>query len=277
MKWELNKEPVARLGSLEIKLPVLELGAGKPVLTVITGVHGDETTGLFVLKELRDKVKEVRGVLRLIPSANPLAQSLKTRRAPTDYQDLNRSYPVKSNLLTDKAAEVLASVTRDSDFLIDIHTSKLETPLMGVLFTHSHTNSVSEEMLRVFSPKQVWVIDPVKEVKYKGCLSSYLNELGVPNMGLEINHEESFNSKEVADCVEGVERVMKRLGLLKGGFNKGKPPFYHKNSYKSDNSGLFKPLKKPFEKVKKGDLVGLLYELPGFKKSRVSAHDDGVL
>lgn len=277
MKWVLKEELVSNLGSLKIKLPVLELGDSGPVLSVITGVHGDETTGLFVLRALREELKSVKGTLRLVPSANPLAQSLKTRRAFTDQADLNRSYPFKGSSLTDKTARVLSSIISDSSFVIDLHTSKLETPLMGVLFTHPRTNSVSEEMLRVFAPRQVWVINPVEDEKYKGCLSNYLNKQGVPNMGLEINHEESFSSREVSSCVEGIKRVMKRMGLLKGRVKEDEPPFYRKKSYRSNHSGLFKQLKKPLETIKEGDLVGLLYRLPGFEKKKVTAHDNGVL
>ena len=76
-----------------MEIPVIKLGYGNPKITILTGLHGDEYSGLLILKELLNKIEVKKGTLQLIVCANPLARVTKTRETFTDFMDLNRAFP----------------------------------------------------------------------------------------------------------------------------------------------------------------------------------------
>jgi predicted deacylase len=265
---------IDKLGSVEIKLPILTIGEGKPIISIVTGLHGDETTGLFVIKELLKKVNKIKGALRILPCSNPFAQGTRLRRAIIDQTDINRVFTLKGENLTKKTAKILLSTIKDSDLVIDLHSSKLETPLMGVLFKGLEENS---KMLKIFNPKQVWVISESEE-KYKHTLCTQLNKLGVPNFGVELNKEENFTSEEIIECVNGIINILRGMKMIPGKIkNNKKIPFFTKVSCECASSGIFTPLKNPFDKIKKDDVIGFITSLPSFKEELVKAENKGVL
>ncbi len=274
---QINRQKIASLGSLDVDLKFLEIGKGRPVISIVTGVHGDETAGLFAIKKLLEKISTVDGLLRIIPSANPFAQATLFRKSLVDGLDLNRVFSKKEKKsLTGMTGELLYSVIKDSDVVIDMHSSKLRTPLMGVLFQHEDMDEKNKKMLNIFSPEQVWVINPEKEKKYSGTMSNKLNKNNIINFGVEL--EEDFTDEDINNCVKGIINILKEMKMIGG-----KPcikkniPYFRKKFFRTKKSGMFTPLKESFDKIEKDDLLGSLTILPDFKEEKIFAEESGVI
>src|SRR5690349_12686041 len=80
----------------EVELAVGRVGDGKPAALIASGIHGDEGPwGSWAIHKLLEQVTldELRGSLRVVPVANPLAMEADARNAPLDTLDLNRVFP----------------------------------------------------------------------------------------------------------------------------------------------------------------------------------------
>lgn len=107
-----------------LELSYGEVGERGPLATLVAGVHGDEGPwgALAVRKLLGHPQACLRGRLRVILAANPLAAEADARNAPLDSLDLNRSFPGNSEgSHTERLAAELAPLVADSDIVIDLH------------------------------------------------------------------------------------------------------------------------------------------------------------
>ncbi len=125
VSWE--RFPISEEGSgLHVDLTLGIVGSGEPVGLVIAGVHGDEGPwgAMAIQKLLEDTPLEaLKGTLRIVPNANPLAMWADKRNAPSDNKDLNRAFPGNPDgSHTERLAAILSDVAIDGvDVLIDLH------------------------------------------------------------------------------------------------------------------------------------------------------------
>src|SRR5215471_12741112 len=95
IKWQ--RIPVgAGAASRQIDLAIGMVGRGKPKALITAGIHGDEGPwGAWAIHKLLDAVstEDLRGSIRVVPVANPLAMEADLRNAPLDTLDLNRVFP----------------------------------------------------------------------------------------------------------------------------------------------------------------------------------------
>ena len=50
--FRFSQISVGQTRALDISLPVIEIGDGEPKMLILVGLHGDETTGYFVVHRL---------------------------------------------------------------------------------------------------------------------------------------------------------------------------------------------------------------------------------
>ncbi len=103
-----------------------EFGAGPPRMLITAGIHGDEGPwGGWAIQQLLRRLapESVRGALRVLPLANPLAMQADARNAPSDQLDLNRAFPGDPNgSYTERLAHILATAAlADAQYVIDLH------------------------------------------------------------------------------------------------------------------------------------------------------------
>lgn len=111
----------------------LESTHAGPVLIVIAGIHGDETSGVAAARHLAAGPAPARGTIIVLPTASPEALAVFERWAP-HWSDLNRAFPVPGSdcsvrgNLTDpayrRADAILAFIAADRPVLVlDLHES----------------------------------------------------------------------------------------------------------------------------------------------------------
>lgn len=127
MRWTRYKLPAGATTG-EIDLAIGTVGEGKPVGLLIAGLHGDEGPwGAWAIRKFLEKVRpsELRGTLRVIPTANPSGVEIGKRNANLDLipMDLNRSFPGdESGLHSERAAAIIAKMGAvGADAVVDVH------------------------------------------------------------------------------------------------------------------------------------------------------------
>ena len=276
------KRKVGKIGSLEINIPIIKIGSGKPKLSIIAGIHGNETTGLFVIRKLLKKIKNIKGTIEIIPSANPFAQATRTRVSVIDNFDLNRIFSGQNQRsISEHIANNILKIVKNSNLVIDLHSFDMETPLMGILIkTDEKISEKNKKILEFFSPKQIWVLDTKgEEKKFEGSLGFQLNKIGITNIAIEMNQEENFSEEEIEHSVEGILRIMKKMKMINLEIKKEKQEikFFKRREELSEESGIFTPSKNTNQKVKKGEIIGVITTIPEFREKKIKSHFSGKI
>jgi predicted deacylase len=123
--WESHSVPsTAAYGSLQVRIG--RVGSGSPVGLLTASVHGDEGPwGARAIAKLLEQtpLSDLKGSLRIVPVANPMAMEADSRYSALDVLDLNSTFPgnpVGSH--TQRLAAVLAQQAVDgADVVLDVH------------------------------------------------------------------------------------------------------------------------------------------------------------
>ncbi|KAB0666138.1 hypothetical protein F6V25_06610 [Oryzomonas japonica] len=122
----------------DFTIPCHEIGpaAGTPAVSFVSGLHGDEINGIYILARLADFLKAVEGggypKLRLaqrvliIPAVNVLGTNTLRRAWPFDQSDQNRMFPGNQmGETTQRIAYTVLEATKKSAYRVDLHSSNL--------------------------------------------------------------------------------------------------------------------------------------------------------
>jgi predicted deacylase len=275
----IKKVNIGKLGTIDVGLPIIEIGKERPTLSIVSGLHGDETKTLIVLKKFIEKIGnyEIKGKIKIFTDANPIAKIFKGRSTIVDCFDMNRIFPGdKDATITQRSASVLLSELKGSSLVIDLHSYHMQTPLMAIAVNTDDKTTM--RTIKAFNPKQVWLLNSSKkkESMFNSSLGAELGKLSIPNFAIEINQKNTDNN-EIEDCVDGLVRVCGEIGLLKTSPLGNHLRFFERFVFNAKESGLFFPLKKPFETVRKGDLVGQIFDIETFEKIDVLAEKAGTI
>ena len=85
----------------ELTIRKNRLGSGDKRFCVVTGTHGDELEGQYVVFQLNRLLQQhpeyLHGTVDLYPAMNPLGISTMTRGIPLCDLDMNRTFPGSEN------------------------------------------------------------------------------------------------------------------------------------------------------------------------------------
>ena len=274
---------LADFGAIDLAIPVLTYGSGRPTVSLVAGVHGDEVAGLFVFDKLINELPDYKGQLRLIPSANPVAQALSLRASPRDNLDLNRIFPGRADgQLPELIAYRLMKILSDSDLVIDFHSFGLKNPIMAIFADcgEDEVRQKSYEYICAFAPEMIWLLDIGNklDLSYKGAMAPALAARGVPNFAVEMPANHRMTENDVSVAVEGIKSVMALAGMLPQEKHEPQnPPMYRRADVHVTESGLFYPLKEIMNPIKKGEVIGHLTSIRTFESEKIKAPEDGML
>jgi predicted deacylase len=99
----------------------LDSGQPGPSVLVVGGIHGDEPSGAQAARLLAKGSKPKRGMLRVLPEANPEALASHQRSAASG--DLNRAFPAES-----PRAASLYALAQGADLVLDLHEAGAAWP-----------------------------------------------------------------------------------------------------------------------------------------------------
>lgn len=276
---------VGSVASLSIRIPVVSLGSGQPVLSILCGVHGDETASVMVsyrfIKRLRTG-GPINGTVRIITAANPFAQATHSRVAFSDFHDLNRAGKGKSNgTLTERLAHTLFEFLADSTLVVDLHEFGMSTPTMAIYIPteYPETQRTILQGIAAFEPAFVWAMDlsKLEEVQYSGSLVAALVRSGVASFGVETSSAAVLSDELIHHAVEGLYRIMQDLGICGGKPEVSPIRAYSRKAITANAAGLWEPIKSVFDHVETTDTIGRIIALDLISERDVTATRTGTI
>ncbi len=284
MEKKISKLKIGEIGTIDINIPLIKIGSGKPKVLLLCGIHGNEISGLFVIRRVLEKLDLKTGELNIIAAANPLAQGLKKRMDPIGLKDLNRAFPGKiEKEFTSRLAAKIFVEAQKCNLVIDLHTFEDPSPIVAIFMNHgsSKTKKESLRFIKTFKPDIIWRLDSKtkREIKLSGSLGPKLAEKGITNFALEMPEHFRIREEQLDKVVRGLINVLSSLGMTdqKVRLAQNKIPVFERHQVQTDTAGLFIPRKNLMDKVKKNEIIGEIVSIKNFEKSKVKSPFTGQL
>lgn len=294
--WEVGEFPNGE----PIKVPMIVLHGSKtgPKLWIEACIHGDEYDGTIALLNLSTKIRpqELSGTLILLPALNVPGFFAFRRANPFDDLDMNRVFPGSPHgkFAEQYAHKVLQEVTRNADYLIDIHSGGL---CFKVCYwsiyeatggeVEKESERVAKAMLAPAPPKPSKILWKEEGELLKNAFFAVASKRGVPSIifeghgGGQSEYVEKGIPDESPRTIErGIVNVLRTLDMIEGEPIELVEGEYVSIKdliiYPSKNGGIFEPLVKLGDKVRKDQVIATLTSLLGNVRE-VKSPIDGVI
>jgi predicted deacylase len=274
------------------RIPIVKIAGARPgpTLAVIAGVHGAEYAPIIAGQLLlaRLKATDIRGTVQLVLVANPPALFKRTIfYSPADWKNLNRVFPGKRDgSYAERAAYMLTTeVIEKCDFLVDLHAGDSNEALSSYA---AYDAGAENAELREQSHRMALALNFPRIVRNRNrpknpeallYLTNAATHYGKPNVAVESGERGLTDDRYVTPIVEGVENLMRHLGMLAGPVVPNKQFVYVDSgaSISSEHDGLYFPSKKAGDAVRKGDQLGIITDLFGETLATINSPIDGLM
>ncbi len=265
----------------DVKMPI-EIIRGKkngPTLFVCSTIHGDEISGIEIVRRLlaAKELEEIHGMLIAIPIVNIFGFNDRSRYLP-DRRDLNRCFPgIKHGSLASQVAhKFMKEIVIKSDFGIDLHT--------GAFNRCNHPQiraDISDET--TFKLAKIFGAPVILNANLRdGSLRSAVAQKKIPMILFEAGEALRFDEANIKIGVEGILNVMRSIGMIK---TKPLKKILRKKSFialssswvRAPKSGIHISHQKLGDIVKKGDVLGEIANPFGDNKILIKAHESGMI
>lgn len=269
-----------------------------PTLLIDGGIHGEEVEGAdaaaHVYKELSPK--DVKGIYIAVPHLNLEAFNLGQRmNTSTDYthSDMNRIFPGDPNgkisaFILDKFVN---HFVKHADYWVTCHsggyplyltpTACYTTPELDEDF-----GDLTYNMARCFNTPIMWRVDPTNGKALEGTAATSARQLAEiwhkayiciemgGNCAVMEQREEIYNM-----CHSGIMNLLTYLKMIDGEL-----PKFREDVVETPvdylhilHGGIYKPQKKFMERVKKGEVLGIVTNIFGDTVDELLAPYDGIV
>tara|TARA_R110002074_G_scaffold56155_1_gene138844 strand:+ start:2949 stop:3899 length:951 start_codon:yes stop_codon:yes gene_type:complete len=255
-----------------VKVPVIIERSKKPgpVVLLLAGIHGDETNGVGIVREIIEQKinKPTCGTIICIPVFNVFGYLIQTREFP-DGRDLNRMFPGSSSgsLASQFAYQFTKEIAPFVDYVIDFHTGGGERDNV-VQIRCNKDDEKALELAKVFNPPMIVFSNNITK-----SLRDTLHNMGKTILLFEGGKSKELNPNVINEGVQGTKNVLIRLGLLEGEISvKATPIFVDKAKWlRASYSGMFKIMAKNGTFVKKREVLGVIQDPFGEFKKKIYA------
>tara|TARA_B110000116_G_scaffold98100_1_gene85382 strand:+ start:758 stop:1708 length:951 start_codon:yes stop_codon:yes gene_type:complete len=258
-----------------VKVPVIVERAKKngPVILLLAGLHGDETNGVGIIREIMSQKinKPKSGTIICIPVFNIFGYLIQTREFP-DGRDLNRMFPgtLNGSLASQFAYQFTKEIAPFIDYVIDFHTGGGERDNIAQIRCNKDDEK-GLELAKIFNPPMIIFSDNIKK-----SLRDTLHKMGKTILLFEGGKSKELNPTIINEGVNGTKNILIHLGLIDGEISvREYPVFVSKAKWlRASYSGMFKVIAKNGTFVKKKELLGVIQDPFGeFKKNIYAPFD----
>lgn len=245
-----------------------------PVVLLLAGIHGDETNGVGIVREIIDlKInKPKNGTIICIPVFNIFGYLIQTREFP-DGRDLNRMFPgtLNGSLASQFAYQFTEKIAPFVDYVIDFHTGGGERDNIAQIRCSSNDEKALE-LAKVFNPPMIVFSSNITK-----SLRDTLHKMGKTVLLFEGGKSNELSPTIINEGVNGTKNVLIRLGLIDGEITvRAAPVFVHKAKWlRASDSGMFKIMAKNGSFVKKKEVLGIIQDPFGEFKKKIYAPFNG--
>lgn len=257
------KMDIARLNThskIEVPIIVSRGHSDGPCLLLIGGIHGDETNGVEIVRQIiaSGQNKPQNGTVICIPLLNVFGFLNQKREFP-DGRDLNRVFPgsEKGSLASRFAYHLMSKVIPKVDYCIDYHTGGAQR----FNYSQLRIDDNDEEILKlakIFGTPFI-VYSKSKEKTFRKSMV----DLGKKVLLFEGGKSLSLDKNVTKSGIQGAINIMHHLGMRDFTSKISKPnleapPIIIRNSrwIRATNSGMYRSYISVGQKVEKGVKLG---------------------
>lgn len=244
-----------------------------PVLLLMSGVHGDETNGVAILREIIRKKynRPKRGIIICIPVFNVFGYLNQTREFP-DGRDLNRMFPgtAKGSLASQFAYKFTKEIAPLVDYVLDFHTGGAGRENFSNIRCVTQQEKTLE-LAKIFGAPFI-----VNSKYIPKSIRETINNMGKNILLFEGGKSLNLDQFVINSGVEGALNIMKHLEMQKGEISNDKNPVVVQKSkwLRAPYSGMFQSLVKNGSKVKHKAILGRISDPFGeFEKNVIAPFD----
>lgn len=274
-----------------LKIPVANLPSGTPIqlfahiyrsqnpgptMLVIGGIHGDEINGLEIVRRTVKSglYKDIQcGSVIAVPLLNVYGFINFSRDFP-DGKDVNRSFPgSKTGSLASRIAYTLThDILPLVDFGLDFHTggaSIYNYPQVRVY----RDDPESVELAHIFSMPHI-----IKTGLISKSLRKICHQKEIPLIVFEGGESLRMDEFSIEEGIKGIKRVMKAKGMLDVEVEACENIIIESNTWiRASKSGILQCLKVSGERIKRGEILGLITDPYGNMQTEVRATKAGII
>lgn len=281
-----------------------------PILAVIAGVHGSETTPVLALQQLAARnglpsatavsrapgasatapidPMQLAGTVVLVHVANVpsfLGRSMDV--SPVDGKNLNRQFPGRADgTVSDRIADVLTrDVIARADFVIDLHSGDANEdlrPWTGFYAKHGSTEVIGRSRAMAVAFGVDLIVEfpfsptPGEPTRYLGATAVHL---GKPSFDVEVGRLGRIEPGATATITRGLLSVLRHLQMLPGTPKPAARPWFvtDRRALEAERDGLFYPLVKAGAIVTAGTRLGFVTDFHGTRVQEVTAPESGTV
>jgi predicted deacylase len=247
-----------------------------PVLLLSAGMHGDETNGIEIIRQLLrcghfSKLK--KGSVLAMPIINIISFLNHSRELP-DGKDLNRCFPgSQSGSLGSRIAyDIMKEIVPQIDLGVDFHTggAKINNyPQVRCVFKDNR----NLELAKMFGSPFI-LNSGYREKSFRHEAS----RLGKPVLVYEAGESMRFNEKAITEGVNGCLRLMRNLGMIDVELEDTETRILNDTTWvRADASGLFRTTKKYGSFIRKNEVIGSISDPYGEMEVSLTAPATGYI
>lgn len=262
-----------------------EISGCEKRICIVSGLYGDELGGQYICGEVIRRIKEnyeyLHGIVDVYPTINSLGLDARSREIPMFDLDYNTVFPgsLDGDLPEYTAAKLIEDM-RGADFCIDVHSSNVFLKELPQIRVNDDVSEDTLELCRCLNMDLIW-IHPSTTVD-EGSLAHALNEIGVPTIVTESGTAFRIKYNYCEQVIDGIFCLMKKLGIWTGDVIEPRKAFVvHDDEItylNCESSGLFVTHCHLYQKVKKGDVIGIITKpIFGSVEEEIVAPVDGFI
>jgi len=182
-----------------------------PVLLVCAAIHGDELTGVEIVRRLlaHKFIDRIRGTIIAIPVVNVYGFVSRSRYLP-DRRDLNRSFPgSETGSMASRLANVLMTqIVSHCTHIVDLHSGAVNRQNLPQIRAKLDDEPEIEALARAFGVPVILDSNIIE-----GSFRAAAYEQGIPMLVYEAGEALRFDEVAIRAGVNGVLNVMAALDM----------------------------------------------------------------
>lgn len=259
---------------LEITRQSFTGGRGKPRISFIAGLHGDELEGVHLCHRLirhllaleAGEPEALVGTVHVYPAVNPQALSASTRLWPFFGSDMNRQLGEKNghSLSAEISRRLEENLLASSDYVVDLHASNLHLRELPQIRIVEEFDRKLIPLARHTNADVIWV-HPASRV-FESTFGYNLNRAKIPTLVVEAGICLRLDPALSEQVLSGMIHLMHHLGVLatSDGPPEVRAPLLvgpsEVHQAQASHAGLFISRVRLGQRVEQGDLLGTVVD-----------------
>jgi predicted deacylase len=266
--------------SVEVPLFLVNGAHAGPALAITAGIHGAEYASIAAALKIGQSLAPdgLTGRVIVAPVANmPAFRARSIYVCPLDGTNLNRVFPGQADGTASQqlAHWLFQNVIAQADYYVDMHGGDMIEALVPfTIFHRSGDETVDQKSLEL---AKVFGIHYVVRSETKGSTYSAASRAGIPSILSEAGGQGIWPPEAVAAHVDGVDRLLRHLGMLEGSVPEEVPTQVLDQFLwrRSEHDGYHYPEVEVGDTVREGQQLGTITDFEGNVLQTVTAPADG--